>query len=68
MKGESRNAPPFSWKSISDRRNSGLLANHRAYRVIVTFKVWGGEFPSMVYWYYPIIGKELYVWKAVCDR
>ena len=50
MKGESRNAPPFSWKSISDRReriigavrhrrNSGLLANRRAYRLIVTFKV-----------------------------
>lgn len=48
MKGESRNAPPFSWKSISDRRNSGLLANRRAYRLIVTFKVWGEEFPSMI--------------------
>lgn len=23
---------------------------------------------TMVYWYYPIIGKELYVWKAVCNR
>lgn len=59
MKGESRNAPPFSWKSISDRReriigalrhrrNSGLLANRRAYRLIVTFKVWGEEFPSVI--------------------
>lgn len=59
MKGESRNALPFSWKSISDRReriigavrhrrNSGLLANRRAYRLIVTFKVWGEEFPSMI--------------------
>ena len=59
MKGESRNAPPFSWKSISDRReriigavrhrmNSASQANRRAYRLIVTFKVWGEEFPSMI--------------------
>ena len=60
MKGESRNAPPFSWKSISDRReriigavrhrrNSGLLANRRAYRLIVTFKVCCGELSSMIF-------------------
>lgn len=50
---------PLFLKSISDRReriigavrhrrNSGLLANRRAYRLIVTFKVWGEEFPSMI--------------------
>ena len=57
-RGEQKCAP-FSWKSISDRReriigavrhrrNSGLLANRRAYRLIMTFKVWGEEFPSMI--------------------
>ena len=58
--GGSRNAPPFSWKSISDRReriigavrhsrNSASQANRRSHRLLATFKARRGEFPSMIF-------------------
>lgn len=39
---------PLFLGNQSATAGSGLLANRRAYRLIVTFKVWGEEFPSMI--------------------
>lgn len=41
-RGEQKCAPFFL------EINLRPLANRRAYRLIVTFKVWGEEFPSMI--------------------